>query len=97
MKVPDRENSYQIAIVFTDGSRVYYDVSCIKILEGCLVIVDPIDMIPCEIHCFPFTSIKSFIFDAEAAKNHVVNIWVPGISAEPVADEEPSDSPHPES
>ena len=80
MKQLTRENTYQIAIVFTDGSREYHDVSAIKVLDGCLIIVDPEDMIPCEVHCFPFTSIKSFIFDVDAIGSRITNLRVSDVS-----------------
>ena len=79
MKQYNREKCYQVAIVFTDGSREYHEASSIKILDGCLVLIDPKDVVPCEVHCFPFASIKSFIFDIDAVKGNATNLWVYGI------------------
>ena len=64
----------QIVIVFTDDRREHLDFSSIKILENCLVVIDPVNEIPCEVHCYPLTSIRSFIFDYDTIKEGRTNL-----------------------
>ena len=69
------EKIYSIAITLTDNTPTkHMDASSIKIFGGCLIVVDPLNEIPCEVHCYPLSSIKSFIFDVEAVKDGKVNI-----------------------
>ena len=73
------EKLYSIAIIFNDDRRAHYDFSSIKILENILIVIDPLDEIPCEVHCIPFSSIQSFIFDADALKDGKTNLWYNGL------------------
>lgn len=70
----EQEKLYSIALIFSDGHREYHDFSSIQILENCLIVIDPIDEIPCEVHCIPFTSLQSFIFDVDAIKDKKTNL-----------------------
>ena len=74
-EIKKQEKAYTVVVVFNDGSerREYLDASCISISEGCLIVVDPLDYVPCEVHCYPLTSVKSFIFDVEAVKDGKTN------------------------
>lgn len=75
----EREKLYSIALIFSDGHREYHDFSSIKILDNCLIVVDPTDEIPCEVHCIPFTSLQSFIFDMDAIKDKKTNLNFDGL------------------
>ena len=67
----DTEKIFDVVIIFSDGHREHHDFATLKILEGCLMVVDPENVIPREVHCFPLTGIRSFIFDADAIAKHV--------------------------
>ena len=69
-----KEKIFDVVIMFTDGHREHHDFSYLKIFEGCLVVVDPLNEIPCEVHCFPLGVIQSFIFDADVLKHGSSNI-----------------------
>ena len=69
-----KEKTFDVVIIFTDGHREHHDFSYIKIFEGCLVVIDPLNEIPCEVHCFPLSVIQSFIFDADVIKTNRSNI-----------------------
>lgn len=65
---------YTVMIKFQNGDREYVDASEIKIFGGCLVIVDPKNCIPCEVHCYPLAQIRSFIFDFKAVEDGAVEM-----------------------
>lgn len=70
----NEEKQYSIVIKFSNGDREYLDAGEIKITAGCLVVIDPKSYNPCEVHCYPLSQIRSFVFDFEAINNGKVEI-----------------------
>ena len=64
----------QGSVPYSSGDRITLEASEIKIEGGCLIIVDPENYIPREVHCYPLSSVRQFIFDYEAIEKGKVEI-----------------------
>ncbi len=73
-KTDSKEKTYTIVIKYPNGDRDYREAEEIKIVNGCLITVDPKSYIPCEVHCYSLAQIRSFIFDYKAVENGKVEI-----------------------
>lgn len=49
-----------------DTKRVQHEASKIFIDNNCLMVVDPENEIPREVHCYPLSTIERFVFDYDA-------------------------------
>ena len=69
-------NSYDIVIHLKpdDGQikatrRISLTFSKLLITTGCLMVIDPENEVPCEVHCYSMSSVDRFIFDNKALVN----------------------------
>ena len=46
--------------------RVTLTFSKLIIAAGCLMVIDPENEIPCEVHCYSMSSVDRFMFDNKA-------------------------------
>ncbi len=65
-----RNISYDIVIYLKENDavtrRIALTFSKLLITTGCLMVIDPENEVPCEVHCYSMSSVDRFIFDNKA-------------------------------
>lgn len=66
----DRDTQFEIVIYLTaepnKTRRIALSFSKLLITTGCLMVVDPVNVDPCEVHCYSMSTVERFIFDNKA-------------------------------
>lgn len=66
----DNNETFEIVIHLKSDDdrsrRIALPFSKLLITTGCLMVVDPVNEVPCEVHCYSMSAIEKFIFDNKA-------------------------------